>query len=693
MEQSVSGLTESKVRQAIEISVAATFTVKPLMEFLLFWAQQFGWSVQMDFSPLGQVFPTLLRNQSESSDRTLEVRLILLRMGDWAKGSASLEQTVGEFVQVLRNTVERTSIEHIVCICPDNLSLINNPSLIELLKYVEEMLADGLSSLPNTTLLWGTKASESYAVKSIHDDTSDRLGDVPYTDEYYAAIATTVFRKIAALCRVPLKAIVCDCDNTLWKGIVAEDGIGRLFITATNRKLHKILAEQKRQGVMLCLCSKNEMVDVAKVFECRSDIEIKWNDFIAKRINWSSKSDNIRSLAAELNIGLDSFVFIDDDPIECAEVRSNCPEVSTLQMHLSSDTDSFIDHFWMFDATGATSEAMQRTQLYVEDRKRKNSISASPSLGDYIDGLQLKIEASILGPQEIPRVVELMYRTNQFNTTGLKMSQSDLRLLLESGTLEGRTYKVMDKYGDYGLVGVVLFCEAVAELNVKAMLLSCRSLGRGVEHRMAADCGLIAINKKLQKLVFQYCPSNRNQPARIFLDNAIGNAEITSEGAEYRIPAESAAAIKPNLDDSVQKHELHGSELRGNSGVYTDATGEVAQSALFMRIAEHFQTGRSVVNAARGIVSELASPVMTQTLATPMEQTVAKIWSELLGFSIADGNADFFDLGGDSLKAIRVLSRVQKEFEVALPLTFLFEGRMTIATLCSAIKVALEMKN
>jgi len=210
---------------------------------------------------------------------------------------------------------------------------------------------------------------------------------------------------------------------------------------------------------------------------------------------------------------------------------------------------------------------------------------------------------------------------------------------------------------------------------------------------MAADCGLIAINKKLQKLVFQYCPSNRNQPARIFLDNAIGNAEITSEGAEYRIPAESAAAIKPNLDDSVQKHELHGSELRGNSGVYTDATGEVAQSALFMRIAEHFQTGRSVVNAARGIVSELASPVMTQTLATPMEQTVAKIWSELLGFSIADGNADFFDLGGDSLKAIRVLSRVQKEFEVALPLTFLFEGRMTIATLCSAIKVALEMKN
>ena len=151
--------------------------------------------------------------------------------------------------------------------------------------------------------------------------------------------------------------------------------------------------------------------------------------------------------------------------------------------------------------------------------------------------------------------------------------------------------------------------------------------------------------------------------------------------------------IKLNYEDSVKKQEHTGSELQGNSGVYAEAAGEVEQSVLFMRIAECFRTGRSVVNAARGIVPELASPVLVQALATPIEQVVSGIWNELLGFNISDANSDFFDLGGDSLKAVRILSRVQKEFEIALPLTFLFEGRMTIATLCSAIEEALEMKN
>jgi len=613
-----------------------------------------------------------------------------LRIGDWAGGSETLEKTTRDFLSILSSAAERTSEEQLICLCPESKRSLADPVVSDVIGNAQDILTKGLATIPHATLCLGTEVSRRYAVQELHDDGSDRLGAIPYTAEFYAALATTIFRKIAALRRAPLKAIACDCDNTLWKGIVAEDGVDRLIIDAGHRQLYDILSRQKDSGVLLCLCSKNAMGDVVKAFETRDDIALRWKDFAATRINWLPKPENLRSMSDELQLGLDSFAFIDDDPLECDEMSSRCPEVLTLQLPQSPIAERFWDHLWVFDSAGLTQESARRTQLYLEEKDRRAHSRSFASLSEYIEQLQLQVGISSLFLDQLPRAVELLHRTNQFNTTCLKFSVQELRSLLESGQLEGRTYNVSDRYGDYGLVGLVLFTQSDVDFTVEAMLLSCRALGRGVEYQMTADCGRLALERNVSNVVFPFSPSSRNQPARSFLSGLIGDTDATSSRTQYRIPAKRAATVKPMYTAALPNLEFQRIPSRESSMVTTSSSHSDNTAALYKLIAEHYQTARSVLHAARGMTPELLSTAGTPAPSPSVEQTVSQMWSELLGRSIPSLDSDFFDLGGDSLKAIRVLSRIQKRFQVILPLALFFEGRITIAMLCSAIEEALN---
>lgn len=683
--------TLSKANHLDSILVAATFSAEPLMEFLSFWARTCGWSLKVEFAPLGQVFQPLLSAGGKGESSNAEIRLVLLRMDDWADTPANLERTISEFIGTLHQIAENTSQLHLVCICPSSIRMSANPFLSAAINRAENLLRTGLAGLPYIVLFGGKESADQYAVETLYDETSDALGGIPYTSEFYAAVATTVFRKIAAANRTPLKAVVSDCDNTLWRGIVAEDGVDGLQITAANRKLYQLLSAQKGSGILLCLCSKNEEADIAKVFDCHPEIPLRWNDFVSKRINWSRKSENIRSLAAELNLDLDSFLFIDDDSVECAEVSVNCPGVLTLHLPQSQDTESFLSHYWLFDTVGTTSEGARRTQLYLEDQERKEHMHLFHDMGEYIEGLQLKLETLSLGRDQLPRTVELMYRTNQFNTTGFRTSVHELRSLLESHELDGRAFRVTDRFGDYGLVGLVLFRQSDEDLIVRLMLLSCRALGRGVEHWIAAQCGQIAVDRGLLRVVFEFSHSSKNKPALRFLESTVGNATATPDGLLYQITAKQAAAIRPDYRSPVSTLESGRTQIDAMPPSLLPHLDAMAQSELFEHIAASFQTARSVVEAARRLLAPgLTDRVPLQAPTTPMEQKVARIWSELLGFTISDVQDDFFDLGGDSLKAVRVLSQLQKEFRVTLPLSLFFEKETTITTLCSAIAESLN---
>lgn len=160
-----------------------------------------------------------------------------------------------------------------------------------------------------------------------YDSRSDALGHVPYTPLFFAALGTAIFRRIHALSSPPYKVVVLDRDQTLWKGVAAEDGPRGVEIDPGRRALQARLVEERAQGRLLCLASKNDEADVFSVFDAHPEMPLKRGDFVAWRINWQPKSENLRALANELGLGLDSFILIDDNPLDCAEVEAACPEV------------------------------------------------------------------------------------------------------------------------------------------------------------------------------------------------------------------------------------------------------------------------------------------------------------------------------------------------------------------------------
>jgi FkbH-like protein len=290
----------------------------------------------------------------------------------------------------------------------------------------------------------------------------------------------------------------------------------------------------------LCLCSKNDEADVIEVFQQRPEMPLKREHLVAWRINWQPKSENLRALAQELQLGLESFIFVDDNPIECAEVEAQCPEVLTLQLPAEVERiPKFLAHVWAFDQLKVTEEDRERTALYQQNAEREQFRQAAPTLADFLAGLELTIEISELTPDHVERVAQLTQRTNQFNVTTIRRTEAEIQRLCQSAELECLTVIVRDRFGDYGLVGVILFAGQPNALKVDTFLLSCRVLGRGVEHRMLARLGELAQARGAAFIEVPYHPTPKNKPALDFLNSVGGDfKEVSEDGWLFRFPVE-----------------------------------------------------------------------------------------------------------------------------------------------------------
>jgi FkbH-like protein len=346
---------------------------------------------------------------------------------------------------------------------------------------------------------------------------------MPYTPLFFVALGTLIARKIYALRSTLYKVIVVDCDHTLWQGVCGEDGALGVVIDPPRMQLQEFLVAQQAAGMLLCLCSKNNDQDVLDVFAYHSRMQLKREHLIAWRINWQPKSQNLRSLAEELQLSLESFIFIDDNPLECAEVQTNCPEVLTLLLpHDLNHLPHLLWHFWAFDHLGATAEDKKRTELYVQQIKRQVFQKAFSSLKDFLEGLELRVRITPMKEAELRRVAQLTQRTNQFNCTTIRRTESEIRQFCQADKGNGGeclVVEVSDRFGDYGLVGVILFTVRPEEIEVDTFILSCRALGRGVEHQMLAKVGEIAHERGVGRVIVPFIPNAKNAPAREFLES------------------------------------------------------------------------------------------------------------------------------------------------------------------------------
>ncbi len=373
---------------------------------------------------------------------------------------------------------------------------------------------------------------------------------MPYTRQVLPSIIGEYARVVIERHSARKKVILLDADNTLWGGIVGEDGIDGIqvdtqFPGIVHRKFQQQLLELGRSGILLVLVSKNNEADVREAFD-GLDMPLRWDSFSAVRANWSSKSENIAAIAAELNVGLDSMIFIDDNPFEIEQVRAAHPMIDCYQFAGRNANEALS---LLFNATGlgvwaTTDEDLAKSQQYAQEAERRQIATSAASLEDYIASLDIRIEAGVNRQAQLKRIAQLTNKTNQFNLTTRRYSEAEILSAMQDGQVFD--FRVIDKFGDMGIVGVAIIRRGVVE----TFLMSCRALGRNVEHTMLAYCCAVANASALRA---HFIPTAKNSMVADFYDTSGFFERVEDEGDQksYVLSAQ-ACIVRP---DSVT--EVH----------------------------------------------------------------------------------------------------------------------------------------
>jgi FkbH-like protein len=541
----------------ITVALAASFTPDPVLDGLTFWFQELGVRGAIDVAPYGQILQTLLTPVAAAS-RVPRVQVVLLRVRDWlrelpAEQASSLafvesytENVARDFERAMRAHRAQSSGDTLLVFCP---SAAEHPGDEEaVLERIETSLADRLDGLPGLTVVRARDHHATYGVSadSIADHVREHIAHIPYQAAYFHTLATLVMRHVHRKLAPARKLVVVDCDNTLWRGVVGEVGPEGVAFEDEHAALHETLTRLNKSGVLVALCSKNDEADVWRVFETRQDFGLSRDVIVAAMINWRPKSENLKALAARLNLGLDSLIFIDDNPVECAEVRAGCPDVLTVEWPLDpARAQLLLRHTWELDPRSATAEDQRRTELYREEFRRQEAQAQTLTFRDFIASLGLHLDIAPLAPADLKRSSQLTLRTNQFNFTTIRRDEGELQALAAAGVHEIRTVKVRDRFGDYGLVGLLIAKVEDDLVSADTFLLSCRVLGRGVEHQMAAELGRIAVARGASRVRMRVEPTKRNTPARSFVEAIVPEEYLRRDNGvvEADLPAAVAAAI------------------------------------------------------------------------------------------------------------------------------------------------------
>ncbi len=671
------------------VAISATFTAEPLREPLVFWLNRLGFQYRLRFAPYNQVFQQLLDPASLLARNSSGINVVLVRFEDWARfrgdrGSQgeTIEETCRQLAGCLDDAARKFAAPFLVFVCPSSPAFLADAGNVALHGKLMREFEETLSGLPSLQVITGEETQRLYPVEDVHDPHGDQLGHVPYTPDYFTALGTMLARRIHTLRTAPPKVVVLDCDETLWSGICGEDGPAGVEVDPPRWELQEMMLERHADGLLLCLCSKNNEEDVLETFREHPEMPLKLEHFVARRVNWEPKSANLVSLADELNLGLDSFVFIDDNPKECAEVAADCPEVLALPLPaVAAEIPGFLKHVWALDRRRATAEDRQRQELYAQRAERLRHQRQASSLREFLASLELEIRIQPISAAALPRAAQLTQRTNQMNVSSIRRTEAEIQAWIGQAGREALTVDVADRFGGYGLTGLVLFETAAGRLVVDTFLLSCRVLGRGVEHRLVNRLGEIAIERGLDQVELPFVPSKRNKPALQFLESIGAGYRVRVDGeARYRFPAEVAAGVEYHpAEDPAPGRQAGSGHTAGN---------ETRKAIPYLEIATRLsQVGviREHIRAANR--NGAATPPAVEESLTELEQRVAALWAELLGVERVGPRDNFFDLGGHSLMAVELLSRVRRLFGADLSLEVVYSGVFTVESLAQAIEL------
>lgn len=662
------------------LAIAASFTAEPVAQALAWWLAQFAAPTAVQLAPYNQCLQQL--GAPDSVFNGADAGVLLFRFADAARDLASMDsgeaksRLDAQYDMLLALVKARAGKPLLIGLLPSAPS----GELAEHVRTLEQRWCEAVQSITGMTMIDMRGLATRHGLDEVFDAASDRIGHLPFSPQGFDAIAADVARAVMVRSRPPFKVIAVDCDNTLWNGVVGEVGTLGVRIDDGHRDLQRFLLERQQEGFLIALASKNREEDVWAVFEQHPDMLLRREHIAAAAINWQPKSGNLRQLAKTLNLGVDSVIFIDDSPVECSEVMENCPEA--LAIPLPADAASYgpwLSRIWAFDLAAVTAEDRERTGMMLAESRRQAALGdAAPE--DFLQQLQLKVKFGPVQAHQLARVAQLTQRTNQFNLSGKRRDEAAMAALLSDEGADLFAVEVEDRFGAYGLTGVVIASAAGEALRIDTFLLSCRVLGRKVEQAILAALARRARERGLRTIEAPLVMTDRNEPVQQFLRNTPWTA---GEESLYFCAADDVAHAIDGialLDDHVFPAPA---PVRHADAPATEAPHAPVQHATHRRDFPAFPLPiRNEARLAHGLqylpllaacagwprkrLGAGASNALPARLGrrpyAGMEENIAAVWSEVLGREVIDAEASFTELGGHSLHAVRAVSRLERMF-------------------------------
>ena len=377
---------------------------------------------------------------------------------------------------------------------------------------------------------------------------------IPFWREYSYVISSVIFRNTGLL----KKAIIFDCDNTLWKGVIGEDGMDGIDMSAESKigkpfnSVQRIANWLSCQGVIIGLCSKNNAHDVEVVFSEHPDMKLAKENIVVQRVNWNDKESNLREIAKELNIGLDSIVFVDDSAFEVSLINNHVPEILTLSVPkaIHDYPHQLLTLVSRYFNLSGNSEDLAKTKQYKEQSLRKEEERNHNTLEDYLRSIELKIRITENDSTQVARISQLTQKTNQFNLTTKRYTENQIKLFIENDDVRIFTVLVKDKFGESGLTGVIIINEDDKAVNIDSFLMSCWIMGRNIEKAIMNFLITKYREYGIEEIKSNFVPTEKNRPVVNFYDES--NFQVIGEEDGNKFYTLKISDYKPHKVDYIR---------------------------------------------------------------------------------------------------------------------------------------------
>jgi len=536
-------IDDLKFDKKLKVAILSSFTLNGLSEILHVKSSELGIRYQSYLGGYNQYNQELLDSQSEYYKFSPDVTFLILDIRNFLGENFHFPYNISDNERKLLVNEKINQIENIIKCFEKNLNsklIITNfnipsysPNGITETKSdfgFHEMIEELNRSLRNISKTHSSvyiydfnHFVSKYGEKNIFDYRQFHVGDIQIALNFIPSFAYELMSYIKPITGTNKKCIVLDLDNTLWGGIVGEDGFDGIELGhSSNGKafvdFQKELLSLWNHGIILAINSKNNFDDAMKVINEHPNMILRKKNFASIQINWDDKAQNLKQIAEEINIGLNSIAFFDDDKINRERIKQEFPEVLTIEVPDDPSQFSLIlKNLNDFNVLQRTDEDIKRGQMYAQQRERKELEKSISNLDDFLEQLDIKVKMKNSNEFLIPRISQLTLKTNQFNLTTRRYQEEEIRNFTNDHKFIVGCAQVLDKFGDNGITGVYIINKQDKIWSIDTFLLSCRIMGRGVENGILSQILIDAKHNGVEEIRANFIPTQKNKPAEKFL--------------------------------------------------------------------------------------------------------------------------------------------------------------------------------